>query len=106
MTHHVIIVTPETPILDAADIMLKNRVSGLLVVGADGELVGIVSESDFLRRFEIGTQRKRPRWLQFFTSPGRLANDFVAESGRRVEDVMTRHAITSASKPRWMSWCR
>jgi CBS-domain-containing membrane protein len=98
MTHHVITVSPETPILDAANIMLKNRVSGLPVVGADGELVGIVSESDFLRRSEIGTQRKRPRWLQFFTSPGRLAKDFVAESGRRVEDVMTRHAITAGEQ--------
>jgi CBS-domain-containing membrane protein len=94
MTQRVITVSPETSILDAADIMLKNRVSGLPVVSATGELVGIVSEGDFLHRSEIGTQRKRSRWLQFFTSPGRLANDFVTESGRRVEDVMTRRAIT------------
>jgi CBS domain-containing protein len=94
MTQRVITVSLETSILDAADIMLKNRVSGLPVVSATGELVGIVSEGDFLHRSEIGTQRKRSRWLQFFTSPGRLANDFVTESGRRVEDVMTRRAIT------------
>ena len=94
MTRHVITVSPETPILDAADIMLKHRVSGLPVTGSAGELLGIVSESDFLRRSEIGTQRKRPRWLQFLASPGRLANEYVAESGRRVEDVMTRPAIS------------
>lgn len=93
MTRQVITVSPETSILDAADIMLKHRVSGLPVTGDAGELLGIVSESDFLRRSEIGTQRKRPRWLQFLASPGRLANEYVAESGRRVEDVMTRPAI-------------
>lgn len=94
MTHHVITVSPETSVFDAANTMLKNRVSGLPVLDASGALVGIVSEGDFLRRSEIGTQRKRSRWLQFFVSPGRLANDFVNESGRKVEDVMTRDPIT------------
>ena len=94
MTHRIISVTPETPIADAANIMLANHISGLPVLNASGELVGIVSEGDFLRRSEIGTQRKRPRWLQFFTSTGRLADDFVAERGRRVEDVMTRDPVT------------
>jgi CBS domain-containing protein len=94
MTHRVITVAPETSISDAANTMLTNHISGLPVVNASGELVGIVSEGDFLRRSEIGTQRKRPRWLQFFTSPGRLADDFVAERGRKVEDVMTRDPVT------------
>ncbi len=40
-------VTPETPTLDAIDLMRKNRVSVLPVV-SDGKLVGIVSERDFL----------------------------------------------------------
>lgn len=94
MTHRIISVTPETSIADAAEIMLTNHISGLPVLNASGELVGIVSEGDFLRRSEIGTQRKRPRWLQFFTSTGRLADDFVTERGRKVEDVMTRDPVT------------
>jgi CBS domain-containing protein len=94
MTHNVITVTPETSIADAANVMLTNRISGLPVLDRSGALVGIVSEGDFLRRTEIGTQRKRPRWLQFFTSTGRLADDFVAERGRKVEDVMTRDPVT------------
>jgi CBS domain-containing protein len=94
MTHRVITVTPETSIADAANTMLTHHISGLPVVDASGDLVGIVSEGDFLRRSEIGTQRKRPRWLQFFTSTGRLANDFVSERGRKVEDVMTRDPTT------------
>jgi CBS domain-containing protein len=94
MTSNVITVSPDTSIVAAADIMLQNHVSGLPVLDASGELVGVVSEGDFLRRSEIGTQRRRPRWLQFFTSPGRLADDFVTERGRKVADVMTRDPIT------------
>lgn len=100
MTHRVITVTPDTSIADAANAMLTNRISGLPVLNASGELVGIVSEGDFLRRAEIGTQRRRPRWLQFFTSPGRLADDFVSERGRKVEDVMTRDPVTVCEETR------
>jgi CBS domain-containing protein len=94
MTRDLITVLPTTSIFDAANIMLENHISGLPVLSPSGELVGIVSEADFLRRSEIGTQRKRPRWLQFFTSTGRLADDFVTERGRTVADIMTPDPIT------------
>src|SRR5689334_1776249 len=94
MTKDVITVTPLTPILDAANLMLRCNLSGLPVLNEGGSLVGIVSQSDFLRRSEIGTQRKRPRWLQFLTDPDGLAADFVHEQGRKVRDVMTHAPIT------------
>ncbi len=40
--------TPDTPLSEAAAIMLKHRV-GCLPVVDDGELVGILTEGDFLR---------------------------------------------------------
>ena len=94
MTKDVITVTPHTTIEEAAKIMLETRISGLPVMDDAGRLVGIVSESDFLRRSEIGTGRKRPAWLQFFMGPGKAASEFVQERGRKVEDVMTRDPIT------------
>src|SRR5215470_13583477 len=94
MTRSVVTVTPETSIVEAANLMLRQHVSGLPVVDATGELVGIVSEGDFIRRSEIGTQRRRGRWLSFILGPGESASDFVHEHGRRVEDVMTKHPFT------------
>jgi CBS domain-containing protein len=78
MTKDVITVTPHTSIEDAAGIMLRTHISGLPVLDDAGKLVGIVSESDFLRRSEIGTGRKRPAWLQFLIGPGRAAASTTA----------------------------
>ena len=94
MTRPVITVTPETAVVDAANTMLQKHVSGLPVVDVKGKLVGIVSEGDFLRRSEIGTQRKRGKFLKFILGPGRAATDFVHEHGRRVAEIMTAEPLT------------
>lgn len=96
MTRPVITVTPDASILDAANTMLRQHVSGLPVVDATGKLVGIVSEGDFIRRSEIGTQRKRGRWLKFLLGAGATATDYSHGHGRRVSDVMTPEPITVA----------
>jgi CBS domain-containing protein len=94
MSRSVITVTPETRIVDAANVMLEKHVSGLPVVDTAGKLVGIVSEGDFIRRPEIGTQKKRGRWLGFLVRAGKSASDFVREQGRKVGEVMTKFPLT------------
>jgi CBS-domain-containing membrane protein len=94
MTHNVVSVQPETTILQAAQLMLHHGISGLPVVDSDGHIVGIVTEGDFLRRAELGTRHQRPRWLQFLIGPGRLADEYVRSSSRKVEDVMTQPVRT------------
>jgi CBS domain-containing protein len=93
MTRNVITIGPDISIVEAAKLMLNDHLSGLPVIDKGGKLIGIVSEGDFLRRSEIGTQRKRPRWLQFFLGPNRAATEFVHASGRKVEEVMTRNPL-------------
>jgi CBS domain-containing protein len=94
MTRPVITVTPETTIVEAANTMLQKHVSGLPVIDAAGKFVGIVSEGDFIRRGEIGTQRKRGRFLKFILGPGQAATDFVHEHGRKVAEIMTPQLLT------------
>jgi CBS domain-containing protein len=94
MTHKVISVKPDTSIADAANTMLQQHISGLPVVSETGKLVGIISEGDFIRRAEIGTQRKRGRWLKILVGPGRAATDFVHEQGRKVGEIMTAEPLT------------
>jgi len=94
MTSPVVTIEPDVDVLQAVRIMLQRRVSGLPVVEKDGRLVGIVTEGDFLRRAETGTQRRRPRWLEFLVGPGRLAQDYARAHARKVGDVMTAEPIT------------
>jgi CBS domain-containing protein len=94
MTRPVITVTPETTIVEAANTMLQRHVSGLPVVDAAGKLVGIISEGDFIRRSEIGTQRKRGRFLRFILGSGKEATDFVHEHGRKIAEIMTPEPLT------------
>jgi CBS domain-containing protein len=55
--------------------------------------LALVTEGDFLRRGEIGTQRKRPKWLEFLIGRGRLASEYVHAAGRRVDEVMTADPV-------------
>jgi CBS domain-containing protein len=94
MTRPVITVLANTTIVEAANIMLRRHISGLPVVDAAGKLIGIVSEGDFIRRSEIGTQRRRSGLLKFILGAGQAATDFVHENGRRISEVMTSDPVT------------
>ena len=94
MARKVLSTTPDSTILDAANIMLQHRVSGLPVVDRDGTLVGIITEGDFLHRSEIGTERKRNWLATFVLGPGKWAEDYVFEHGRKVSEIMTRAPVT------------
>jgi CBS domain-containing protein len=94
MTSPVVTVEPDVGVLQAVRIMLQRHMSGLPVVDKEGRLIGIVTEGDFLRRAETGTQRRRPRWLEFLVGPGRLAQDYARSHGRKVSEVMTADPVT------------
>jgi CBS domain-containing protein len=96
MTKDVVSVGPDESILEAARLMLQRKISGLPVVDTGGNLVGIVTEGDFLRRAELGTRRQRPRWLEFLVGPGRLAAEYTQSHGRKVSEVMTADPWTVA----------
>lgn len=96
MTRRVVTIAPEATVEDAATLMLSRRISGLFVVDKAGDLVGVITEGDLLRRDELGTERGRPWWLKLLVSPARQAADFTRAHGRHVRDVMTADVISVA----------
>ncbi len=91
-----ITVTPETPLIGAVRQMLDRRMSGLLVVNAEGAPVGMLTEGDLLRRAELGTEH-RHRWLaDLFAPRWKEAARFLRERSPKVADVMTAEVFAVA----------
>jgi len=96
MTPHVVTISANATVRELADLLVKRGISGVPVVGPKGELVGIVSEGDLVRRSELGTAKSRPWWLRLLTGEHALAVDFIKANAHRVGDVMTREVVTAA----------
>ena len=90
MVRAVATTTPETTVEKVARLMINLRISGVPVLDRNGQLAGIVTEGDLLRRAETGTERKRSRWSRWFSANSRLAAEYIKSHARRVEDIMTR----------------
>jgi CBS domain-containing protein len=94
MTRNCITIAPGATVEEAVNLMLSHHISGLFVVDRNGDLAGVITEGDLLRRDEIGTQRHRPWWLRLLASPARQAHDFTQANGRHVRDVMTEDVLS------------
>jgi CBS domain-containing protein len=53
MTRAPVAVRPETSMTQARGLMLENGFRSLPVVGSDGHLIGILTETDLLRASEV-----------------------------------------------------
>jgi CBS-domain-containing membrane protein len=95
MTTQVVSIAPDRSVYDAAKLLAENRISGMPVVDETGDVIGIVSEGDLLRRVETGTENPRRSWLAEFLAPTRqLAVEYLKEHAIKVRDVMSTPAIT------------
>ena len=95
MVSAVISVGPSARVEEVAGTLLANRISAVPVVDEQGELLGIVSEGDLMRRAEAGTDRSRSWWLEYLTGKQVLAAEYVKSHSHKVTDVMTRSVITA-----------
>lgn len=83
-------IRPEASLADAARLLTQHRISGLPVVDAGGELVGVITENDFLRR----SDGRRPRWFNILLDDGagRITARELEEV--RVQEVMSTPPIS------------
>jgi len=93
MTTDVATVSPDTSLRDAATKLLELRISGLPVVGQSGELVGIVTEADFLSALGIPCHHPAHSVWQTLES---MFNSQPAQSvaPKKVADIMSAQTVT------------
>jgi CBS-domain-containing membrane protein len=95
MVSTVITVGVDANIGEVAAILLNNHISAAPVIDEKGELVGIVSEGDLMRRPEIGTTKRHSWWLELISNKWASATEYIKSHSRKVADVMTRDLITA-----------
>lgn len=88
MTTDPITTTPDTLLKDAARLMVQAKVSGLPVV-RDGELVGIVTEGDFLRQ-----EANRDQPYRFSLLDALFGDDPAPPIVETVGEVMSEQVLT------------
>ncbi len=96
MTRGVVGVRETASLSEAVEAMLRAGISALFVFDERKALIGVLSEGDLMRRGELGTESRRPRWLESLLSGGRLAHSYALAHGRRVSEVMTRDVVSIA----------
>lgn len=94
MSRNVITIDGDASVIDAIKTMLSHHISGLPVIDQDGALIGILSDGDFIRRVEVGTEKRRGRWLAMLAGTNRVALDFARQHGRKVSQIMSPDPIT------------
>ncbi len=94
MTTFVVSVAPNATAQQIAKLLLERRISAVPVIGEAGQLLGMVSEGDLMRRSENGTERHRSWWLGLLDAPEQVALDYIQSHGRYASDVMTRDIVS------------
>jgi CBS domain-containing protein len=94
MSSPVICVAPEAPVLEIAALLVRHRIGGLPVM-AEGRLLGMVTESDLLHRYEIGTDSgwDSRSWWRRMLGGERLPAQYVKSHGGCARYVMTRDVV-------------
>lgn len=96
MTTKVLTVSPSTPLKDAAELMLEHRISGLPVVSTNGQVLGVVSETDILFKERLRDVRR-----SLFSYRNAGGEDAALKLGARtVGAAMTMPSVTiEADRP-------
>lgn len=97
MNKNVITVLEDTMIEEVADILTKNKISGLPVVNKAGKLVGMVTEGDLLHK---ETNPRTPGYLNilgaliYIGGVDKYKEDLKKLAATRASEIMTTDVIT------------
>ena len=94
MTSPVISVSSQASLFEAVNLLVVHRLSGLPVLDETGQLCGVISEGDLLRRIELGTVHRPDHWWSKLFSSYSTVEAYRMANGRKVSDVMSHSPIT------------
>ena len=93
MTRSVVTVSRDTPLAEAAQLLVKHRISGLPVVDAEQRLIGVITEADFLRA--MGVPSSHPSHSLWQTLENLFAHQTdIREPTGTVADLMVENVIS------------
>lgn len=93
MTPDVVTVPPETPVLAVARLLADRGISAAPVVDAQGQVVGVVTEADLIRRL-AGEEDRPAGWLaSLFSNQERDAERYARTHGVTARDLMTAEVV-------------
>ena len=92
MTREVVTITPDATIADAWQKMLDTLIKAMPVVDESGGVVGMLTDEDLLERAGVQERLSVAEKLDAQTLQAELGE--LRKTSRKVEDVMTRPAIT------------
>lgn len=101
MTTEVMTVKEETPLKELAEILYKNRINGVPVVDDEGLLVGIICESDLIRKdkkLHIPTVVALFDAVFYLESSKNIEKEIKQISATTVSDLFTREVVTVDEK--------
>ncbi|MFP3910493.1 MAG: CBS domain-containing protein [Desulfobacteraceae bacterium] len=101
MTTEVITVKKDTSLKELAGILYNNHINGVPVVDDDGSLLGIICESDLIRKdqkLHIPTVVAIFDAVLYLERPGRIQKEFDRLSATTVEDLYTKDPVTVDEK--------
>lgn len=90
MTTGAATIAPKALLAKAVHLMVEHRISGLPVVDEGGNLVGMITEGDFLRR----KSGESGRWIDVLLDETRGKEAAGVLGARRVEDIMSDKPVS------------
>ena len=94
MTTDLVTVPPDLPVESLATLMAERHVSGVPVVDADGQLLGLVTDGDLMRRLSAKEDKPASFFAALLGSNADQALSYARAHGRRAGDLMSRSLAT------------
>ena len=101
MTTDVITVKKDTSLKDLAKLLYESHINGVPVVDDDGLLIGIICESDLIRKdkkLHIPTVVAIFDWVLYLESPKKIEKEIQRINATKVEDLYTKKVVTVDEK--------